>query len=257
MPVFTVTAANAPAIQIPSSVTSITGAVPTSNSSDYLISGDTATVLAPKTNRNAVRLELTATYGGVGAYAVASGWELSVSSGLTAAISTGIGVVQGLVQTVSAATQVCTDNVYNWLWMTQAGTIALATQVAGTPAPSVPSGGKIFLGRILASGGSLTEFDYSGRCELRGGVLWRRTGDVGAPTDSPSANIKIITRTLSGQYFWDGSAHWALGGTSGVVPENIVSGSTFAIPQYYQTEVFGCLIVAGTLHVAGRLRIVP
>ena len=254
MAVYTVTGANCPAVQVPSSITSITGAVPTSG--DYLISGDTAVVLSPKLGRQAVRVELGATYGGGAAYAVHSGLDLSTSSGLTVSVSAGLAVVQGLVQLTAALTQALTDNVYSWVWLTQSGTLAVATQVAGTPAPAVPTGGKVFLGRVRAVSGSLTEYDYSGRCELKGGVLWRKTADPGAPGDSPSASIRLLSQSSNGLYFWDGTAWLSTGGLSGVVPEHIVSGGYWSVPQYHQAEIFGSLLVTGTLYVAGRIRVV-
>jgi hypothetical protein len=76
--------------------------------------------------------------------------------------------------------------------------------------PDPPTSACCFLGRVLCNPGNIVEIDYSGRHYLRGGCIWRRTADEGAPTDEPSATTLFMHRTAGGVYAWDGVEYFAV-----------------------------------------------
>ncbi len=166
-----------------------------------------------KLNQNSRRAEIIAQYGGAGAHGVFYGLDLSVSSGLTLAYSAGGANVNGPQVKASAGTVALTDNAYNYLFISSAATVSGVTSAQpGNPQilPTNPTTHCCFLGRVRCSGAAIAEIDYSGRHVLRGGCIWRRTADVGAPTDTPSAATLFMHRTEGGVYAWDGVEYFAL-----------------------------------------------
>lgn len=193
---------------LPSRTTALipgTDAAPVASS---LTAGDT-TQLLTKHNRNATGLDALGT-AGAGAYAIirrnaAGSLDLSAGSDLTLNISVGDAILDG-IRHRAATTVNLTDNAYNWVWLTQAGTVSVTSDAAETPVPAAPAAICAFLGRVYCTGAAISVIDYSGRLEFRGGTLWRRTGDSGAPGDTPPY-YQIYTETLGGRYWWDGTAY--------------------------------------------------
>lgn len=69
----------------------------------------------------------------------------------------------------------------------------------------------VYLGRVVVDGaGVMTVIDYSGRLELKGGTLRRRTSDAGMPADTPPAEYLISHRTAGSRYLWEGGVYYAL-----------------------------------------------
>lgn len=162
-------------------------------------------------NQDNRRNEIIAQHGGAGAHGVFYGLNLSVSSGLTLAYSAGGANVNG-PQVKSVSTLALTGSVYNWVWITSAGTVTKVTGTNRLSVPAAPTSACAFLGRVLCDSASIIEIDYSGRHTLRGGTCYRRTADDGEPTDTPSATTLFMTRTTDGVWFWDGASYQSVGG---------------------------------------------
>lgn len=169
--------------------------------------GQTTTVPL-RLNQDNRRSEIIAQHGGAGAYAVVYGLDLSVSSGLTLAYSLGCANVDG-PQRLAAGTLALAGLVYNWVWITSGGVVTFVTGSKRDEVPDPPTSAAAFLGRVLCDGSSIVEIDYSGRHYQRGGKLWRRTADVGMPTDEPSATLQFRQRSSDGVWEWDGVEYFA------------------------------------------------
>lgn len=159
-------------------------------------------------NRNSRRSEVVSQFGGAGAFARIYGLELSEDTGLLIAYSEGASNINGPQVKTADATLALDDETYSWVWITSAGTLSAVADPDPLAVPDPPTDAAAFLGRCRMVGGALTEIDYSGRHELRGGTLWRRTADPAEPTDSPPANIQFFQRSLNGLYWWDGYQYW-------------------------------------------------
>lgn len=170
---------------------------------------------ALKLNQNSRRAEIIAQHGGAGAHGVFYGLDLSVSSGLTLAYSAGGANVNGPQVKSAAGTLALTDNAYNYIFITSAATVTGVTSASPSDRKTLPTNPAThccFLGRVRCSGAAIVEIDYSGRQYLRGGGLWRRTADLAAPTDTPSATTLFMHRTAGGVYAWDGVEYFAVAG---------------------------------------------
>jgi hypothetical protein len=143
---------------------------------------------------------------GAGAYAVVYGLALSDSgTALTAAVAAGQAVIDGPVTLGSAGTVLLADNAYNWLYLLQNGTLTKTSAGTDTP-PAAPSSTCVYLGRIQVTAGVQSSPDGSGVLYFRGGSLYRRTGDVDMPADTPP-NYIIDTETQSGVFRWTGTQY--------------------------------------------------
>lgn len=173
---------------------------PTATYASEIQDGDNGFIMAPKFGDNAVRLDNVGRFGG-GGYGICAGLVPSITSGLTVAWTEGqVGVDSGIY--VAADSRACTDNAVSHFWVLSGGTISAAQ---ATTAP--PAGAVAYLGRFTAASGVITEMDQSGVlfCWKRG--LYRRTGDVDLPADTPPADHLIRTVTQSGTFMWTGSAY--------------------------------------------------
>lgn len=252
--VWTATAALCPALVSPSGLLIPTDGTPTQASS---ITAGATTAGLTAFNVNAEKLDLLGRVGG-GAFALApqegsTACELTAGSGLTLNIAAGNFLVDSPGHR-AATTLALTNNVYNWVWLTASGSLVAATS-ATTALPSTPASARVFLGRVLTAAGAITQIDYSGRLELRGGTLYRRTADAGMPTDTPPASCQILTRTAGGLYLWDGDQYVSVGGSGGTVPYWIISTRTYQVALYEQAQVYGSLQIDGVLRVDGQMRI--
>ncbi len=158
-------------------------------------------------NGNATRYDNITRYG-AGGYGIGQGLVLSAGSGVTVNVSDGHAILEGLLEVRSAAPVTCADAADRWVWLKQDGSFSVETTTAK------PAGNCIFLGKVTCSGGVVTSIDTSGVVYFKSGLLYRETGDVAAPLDSPNAGIRIWTKTVLGTYFWNGTAHLALADTN-------------------------------------------
>lgn len=158
--------------------------------------------LALAVNRHSTRGDLTGRWGG-GAAAVATGLDLAPGTGLTLNVAAGQAMIDGPV-TLSASTPLALSNNQSriFIWLTQAG---VPTPVNGSMAP--PATACAYLGSASTKNGVITQVDYSGRMELRGGIPQRTTSDQGTPTDAPPAGFSFLHRGGGGSgilWLWDG-----------------------------------------------------
>ena len=151
-------------------------------------------------DRMAANLDLTGRRGG-GAYAVTEGLDIS-GSALTCTVTAGQAMLDGVVTNPASATLSLADNAYNWIYLLQNGSVTKTSDASTTP-PANPASVCAFLGRIQVTAGTPGTADYSGRWELRNGTLWRRTGDAGAPADTPASTLLFVNQTAGGLYLWD------------------------------------------------------
>lgn len=205
MAVWNLTAADCPAIGVPSTLLDPADLTP--STADTVVTTGAGSYgsgsLSIPFNGNGVLIDQVGRYGGGIAHCVKAGLELSDGGGLVANISEGIiGIDAGVHK--DATTQALTNAAENYLWISITG--AVTVQV-GTTTP--PAGRHVYLGRVTTAGGAITAIDYSGRLELRGGTLYRRTADTGKPGDTPPSGVTIFTRTLGGVWIWDGDRYVA------------------------------------------------
>lgn len=205
--VWTLTAVLSPGVQTPTAF--LTPGTDAPNKAAAIIAGASGPgSLTTPFNTNAAHLDNLGTAGGVWAFAVVYGLELTAGSGLTLNVSAG-GALVGAVPTKTAAlTAALTDASQNHVWLLRSGAISLRQNVL-TP-PATPG---VYLGRVTCAAGAITAIDYSGRVEVRGGTLYRRTADAAAPADTPPASLVLLTQTAGGLYLWDGGAYRNVTGT--------------------------------------------
>lgn len=207
MATYLLLASEVPAVQVPASYIDPADGTPTI--SEAITAGETTTG-RDKVNRNAARIDALGQVGAGGPYGVQQGTgELTAGSGLTANISAALVRIDGPLY-CDAQTYACSSG-DNYLWLNASGSVVRS----GTTA--VPSGGKVYLGRVTASGGGITAIDYSGRAELRSGVLWRQTADEAQPLDTPPEAICFYALTTAGLYVWDGTDYHAITGGTTVI----------------------------------------
>lgn len=168
-----------------------------------------------KLARNSVRLDALAR-ANVNAYCVASGLTLGdADTGLTLTIAAGVAIIDGVVVLAEETELVLTDESSCYVWL-QRGEGGQPTPTFLTDPEEAPDTPAAYLGMVPTTGGDREEPDYSGVLYLRGGTLYRRSGDSGAMTDTPPELI-LIERTESGLWAWDGERRWSLRGGYQVV----------------------------------------
>jgi hypothetical protein len=133
-------------------------------------------------------------------YGIAEGLELTDGGGLALNVDPGSGACFGSIQ-YPGGTKALADNATNYVWLLQGSTIAAPTIV--TP----PSTDCVYLGAVTTLAGVITAIDTSGVCYVSGGLAVRQTADLGMPGDTPAANTRFVTRTLYGDWLWDGSGY--------------------------------------------------
>lgn len=223
MATYGLTALLSPAIQVPTSLL-LPGTDPAVKALTLTPGATGAGSLSTPFNTNAAHLENLGIGAGAWAYAVRYGLDLSAGSGLTLNISAGAAHI-GAVPTVAAAqTKALTDNSNNHVWLLRDGTISLKQNTLDPPATPA-----CYLGRVVTTAGAQGTPDYSGRVELRGGSLYRRTGDAGLPADTPPAGVMILAETAGGLYLWTGTDYWkqVTGGSAAYTVTNGTTDRTF------------------------------
>ena len=160
-----------------------------------------------KLNRNAARTALLGRYSG-GGPAIVEGFTLTDEGGLTGGITAGTIMEDGPRENPSAQTADLTDDTRNYAWILSDGSLAITT----TTVP--PEAGAFYVGSYLVASGAITELDES--CVMRklGGIMYRRSADVGAPSDDPGATTSFIHISSDNRlYLWTGSEYIPLSST--------------------------------------------
>ena len=137
------------------------------------------------------------------------GLAVSAGSGLNASVSAGHANINGIVEK-AASTVVLQASQTNWIWLKQDGTFVVETSTA---TPSVPSGtNAVLLGAAVTSGSAVTAVEFSGVVYVNNGFLERFTADSAIPADSPNANWRGFTTSVSTHvsYWWNGN-HYGMG----------------------------------------------
>lgn len=186
--------------------------LPTLASPQAVLAGSASPVLAPeitlaadmswaaKSNAAAAMMEAVArTMTGV-----VSGLTLSAGVGLNIAVADGVGLCGGVLEGKTLPALTLPSSTSAWVWLKTDGTLTYTT---GTTALATPG---LMLGRVTTDASAVTAIDYSGVLYILGGMMWRTTGDAGAPGDSPAATTRLWTKTAGGTYLWNGAAHVAL-----------------------------------------------
>jgi hypothetical protein len=143
-------------------------------------------------------------YGG-GGYAICAGLTFTapLTGTLDVTFAAGIARLDSFIYLPAAAVLTMPDNTANiWAWICASGNVLQYTTSA-TP----PSGACCAIGRFVSSGGSFTSYSTSGLVYARGGALWRETGDLGAPADTPAADAIYYNKTAGGVYLAAGGAY--------------------------------------------------
>lgn len=215
-PVYLLTAAQCPALQVPGSYLDPNTDAPTV--AEVLVPGTQAVDPLNGTallNRDMVRLDALGRYGG-GAWAAGPGLDFANGGGLTLRVNDGVALLDSprILKGAGAlgySTLPLSDNIYSaldvtvriWIWLSRAGTLTPVNNALAAPA----GGPWICLGSVRTNGGVIVDWDFSGRLELLGSTLYRRTADTGRPTDTPPATLRFWSETLGGFYLWNGSAY--------------------------------------------------
>lgn len=170
-----------------------------------IIAGTHALQMAGFFNKNAIYQELAGRYGG-GIWGVVAGIanELSLTegAGLTLGVGTGVAALDVPIVLAAAVNVAMSDNGENYLWQRKSGGPAAVFNDL-TP----PAGACAYLGRVTTLAGAITAIDRAGVYFLgKGGIVTRRTGDTGAPADTPPASSRFVARTAGGRWLWDGAA---------------------------------------------------
>ena len=164
-------------------------------------------------NTNALQMDLQGRYGG-GGYAIATGLVLTAPvTGLTLTVTAGHALIDGVVELAATATVALTGSHTgtpvadrHWVWLLQDGTLTFTTNTL-TP----PDGNCCLLGNVTTSASDITAVDFSGVMYLRGGHLYRATGDLGVPQDTPPSSLLFYQESGTAIYLWSGSRYFRVG----------------------------------------------
>lgn len=163
-------------------------------------------------NQDNREIEALGRYGGGLGYAIGEGLNIfeAASTGLVLNIGPGAAILDAVVVKIAPTltpTIAATINVPNaassWPWVLPDGSV---TPIIGT-APPVGQEVATFLGLVTAAGGNITGLDLSGVPYRKGGVLYRRTADVGAPVDTPSNKLQFVNQSADGWWWWNGATY--------------------------------------------------
>lgn len=197
-------------------------------------------------NKLLASMSIIGTSGGNG-YGILTGIVVSESSGLTVAVTAGTAMLGAPVQ-IGATTYVLPASQSTiGLWLKADGTLTHTLTL--TP----PSGSPLLIAVCSTSGSAITMIDVGGVVRIRDGIRLRTTGDIGAPADTPAADVRVWTQTRTGLYLWDGIRHQRLGDEGRTVVA--ISDSADTTLSYAAASVRH-LELTGTL-TAGRNLIVP
>jgi hypothetical protein len=208
MPDYQIPASKCPLVKFRSTIHNPLIDPPTTFTDQALLDSDVQQ-LRPKFNQTLVMIEEIAGIG-AGAWAVASGiggeLRLSLGTGLNISVGTGVAMLDGpVIPQDDHANGV--DDIYCYVWAMQGGFFDVVTSADPDVPPAPPSDIGTYIGRARIQGGDVTEVDHSGVLMIKGGLLWRKVGDAGAPTDTPPASLIILTVTQGGTWLWTGTQY--------------------------------------------------
>jgi len=212
--------------------------------------GEGASSVPARLNENAVRQDLLARYGG-GAMGVCSGLALSAGTGLQGLISAGHANIDGTVEVRDQAQVVLNASSTNCVWLRSDGTFDVRTDLT---APTLPA---VLVGIAFTDGSGVTAVDESGVVYLRSGIPERSTADTGKPSSTAPATWRGMTKTLSGDWWWDGTAYQRIGGDVPFLKDVLASGESVRVPLNHQVQFFNSLTVqaGASLIIDGKLRV--
>lgn len=246
MPSYGIIAASCPAIATyPALINPGDNPIPTGILENFIV-GDQGPDSRDKMNRDICKIAVLYRHGG-GLRAILNGLGLATAASLSLPIGKGQAAFDGLATLGADTTLAMTDDSLNYVWFSD------GEQLQRTATTTPPAGVWVYLGAARAAAGQITEIDYSGRLELRGGKGYRKTGDVGMPTDTPPSGMMFINETLGGTYEWDGSKYVRYWEPLGMQQETITD--KVKIPSGYQVLMFNRLTVTGFLQVDGNLKV--
>lgn len=153
-------------------------------------------------NYNALTQDLLAQYA-TGVYAITKGLALSNGVELNVITSAGQAVVENIIELPADYTTPLQASRVAYMWFQQPG-IPVPVYDILTPPTGLPA---VYLGKVTNDGSVITSIDTSGVCYYRSGNIWRQTGDLFTPGDTPPAHVQLYTQTKTGLYFWNGLTH--------------------------------------------------
>lgn len=205
----------------------------------------------PYWNQNAAMLDL-ATRSGSGGYGLVYGGVISDGGGLNASVTGAVALIDGIVaKKTFALLALPASQPRVWIWLKQDRTLQYTTTT------TKPTAKCVLLGSLATNGSGVIggSIDTSGVVYFASGLFFRETADLGQPSDSPDASVRVTTKTLGGLFFWDGT-QW------GNVPQGaawskdvIPAGETVVVPSGAQVSLFGTVSVLGTYRIRGKLRV--
>lgn len=212
--------------------------------------GESASSVPARLNENAVRQDLQARYG-AGAMGVCSGLVVSAGTGLQGLISAGHANIDGLVEIRTQAQVVLSASSTNCVWLRSDGAFEVRTDLT---APTLPA---VLVGIAITDGSGVTAVDESGVVYIRAGIPERSTADTGKPSSTPPAAWRGWTKTLSADWWWDGSAYQRIGGDMPFLKDVLASGESVRVPTNHQVQFFNSLTVqaGASLIIDGKLRV--
>lgn len=209
-PVYLLNASQAPAPFVPAGLHDPNAAAPANPLMLNAFGPGETSGVSYKHNKNSRLIENLARYGG-GAYAVAYGLDLEDGGGRNVRMTLGVQLCDAPIVYTAVKTVEIPDNLYDpgdlssraHIWLSRAGDLSYRTDLT---LPVTPS---IYLGSVRTDAGAIYDIDYSGRLELGGGFVFRKTADVAEPSDAPPENIRFWNQTTGGFYFWTGEEYIA------------------------------------------------
>lgn len=212
-PTYLYSAVDCPAIpESPAAILISTGgaSTPISQSAESLLAGDTPLAGAGKLNRNFGRLDNLGRYGGGHAGAIWWGLELTDRSPPAAevVVTAGQAGIDSGTELAADTPVPLTDGIRSRTWLSRGGTLSAVTIDSAAPLEPPDAGDWTYLGLADVNGAALRSVDRSGVLTVyRGGLVYRRTADSGAPTDTPPSSLRFLSRTAGGLYLWDGEQY--------------------------------------------------
>lgn len=257
--VYQYTAEQCPAIQDPGDpiLISVGGAsTPITTRAESILTGDGALTGTGRLNRNAGRLDNLGRYGGGRLGAIL--WGLTITAGPEdgqITIAAGQAGIDSGAELAEDYVQELADGLVSRVWLSGGGTVNVVT--ASSPDPLDPpddASAWTYLGAASMST-TLQWVDESGVLRAgRGGIVTRRTADVGPPGDTPPSWAQFLHQSADGLYLWTGTEYRKLQ-PADPVRDRISAGTTVFIGADYQQYVFDRLVIEGRLVVEGRLRV--
>lgn len=164
---------------------------------DTFADGDTS-IVTRKLNHAGLQLDYASKCGAMG-YGVVEGLTFS-GSALSITVAAGKATIDGLIELHTAEAVVIT-NTTNYIWLKRDGSLEVKTTNA---APAIPA---CFIGVVVAAAGAVVNYDLSGVMYHVNGLLRRKTGDPGKPTDTPGVTWCFLQISSSATYLWTGTEY--------------------------------------------------